>query len=261
MTDSESARALYAPQRHDLIVELARREGRVDVVKLSERLGVTPETVRRDLTSLEQRGLVRRVHGGALPVAQTEHEPSILQRLDRGTAEKQRIAERALLELPTEGSILLDSGTTTLAMARLWPDDAALTVVTNSIAIAAALIEHPRTEVHFIGGRLRKLTGAAVGHWTEEALRDVVLDTAFLGTNGFTVEWGLTTPDPDEAETKRAMVSAARRVIVLADASKAGRSHLNRFARPKDVSMLITSALDDETAQALDDAGMEVVRT
>lgn len=261
MTTHETGRSLYAPQRHDAIVDMARREGRVDVVFLSERLRVTPETVRRDLTSLERRGLVRRVHGGALPVYQTEHEPSILQRKGRNMAEKRRIAQRALGELPPEGTVLLDSGTTTLELARAWPDDSRVTVVTNSLAIAAVLIDHPHADVHFIGGRLRKLTGAAVGTWAQESLRNVVCDVAFLGTNGYTLDWGMTTPDPVEADIKRAMVASSRRAIILADASKAGHSHFHRFATIQDISMLITdSSLDEETADALDAAGMEVAR-
>ena len=113
-----TSRIRYAAERQEAIVDTARAQGRVDVTEISEQLGVTPETVRRDLTILEQRGLVRRVHGGALPVAQTDREPSILQRLGLEAGEKQRITERALAELPGQGTILLDSGTTTLALAR-----------------------------------------------------------------------------------------------------------------------------------------------
>lgn len=261
MTAHEQRRSLYAAQRHDLIVAQARDVGRVDVAELAEQLAVTPETVRRDLTSLERRGLVRRVHGGALPVAPAEQEPSVPQRRERSTAEKTRIAHHALAELPADGVVLLDSGTTTLALAQAWPDDAELTVATNCLAIAAVLADKPACDLHLIGGRIRERTGAAVGAWAEAALRDVVVDVAFLGTNGFSLDWGMTTPDGVEAEVKRAMVAAARRVIVLADASKAGRSHFHRFADVADVSLLITdSSLDEETALTLDAAGMEVAR-
>lgn len=261
MTAQETGRNLYAPERHERIVAAARRDGRVDVAELSEQLGVTPETVRRDLTSLEQRGLVRRVHGGALPVAQIEREPTILQRQTHGTSEKVRIAERALAELPREGTVLLDSGTTTLALARMWPQDSNLTVVTNCLAIAVLLMDQAAPNVHLIGGRVRERTGAAVGRWAEASLRDVVVDVAFLGTNGFSLDWGMTTPDEEEAGIKRAMVASARRSIVLADAAKAGLSHFHRFAQIPQIAMLITdSSLDVETAQDLDAAGMEVIR-
>lgn len=257
-----SPRTLYAAERQEQIVRQAHEQGRVDVSEVSERLGVTPETVRRDLTVLEQRGLVRRVHGGALPVEQTEREPSILTRLQLGEAEKRRIAERAIQELPPQGSILLDSGSTTLALARALPVGLGLIVVTNSVAIAAVLANRTDLDLHLVGGSIREITGAAVGSWALSALRDTRVDVAFLGANGFSVEHGITTPDLAEADVKRAMVAAARRPIVLAESGKAGRSHFQRFARVEDISLLITDAgLDDETAEQLDAAGMEVART
>ena len=256
-----TSRIRYAAERQEAIVDAAHAQGRVDVTEISERLGVTPETVRRDLTVLEQRGLVRRVHGGALPVAQTDREPSILQRLGVGAGEKQRIAERALAELPGQGTILLDSGTTTLALARLLTNDLGLAVVTNSVAIAAVLSDHPDLQLHLLGGQVRPHTGAAVGSWVERALSGTCIDVAFLGTNGFSLDRGLTTPDLAEADAKRAMIAASRRRIVLADASKAGLSHFQRFANVEEVSLLITdSRLDDETTEAFDNAGMEVAR-
>lgn len=261
MPKDDPPRTLYAAERHQAIVREAQERGRVDVASISEQLGVTPETVRRDLTALERRGLVRRVHGGALPVSPDEVEPSILTRLQRGEVEKRRIAERAVQELPSQGSILLDSGSTTLALARLLPSDLGLAVVTNSVAIAAVLANRSDIELHLLGGNIREITGAAVGSWAVDALRDTRVDVAFLGTNGFSVDYGLTTPDAAEAAVKRAMVAAARRPIVLAESSKAGRSQFQRFARIEDISMLITDdALDDETTDELDAAGMEVAR-
>lgn len=257
----DTTRSLYAAERQEAIAREAKERGRVDVADISDRLGVTPETVRRDLTVLEQRGLVRRVHGGALPVTQTEREPSILTRLQRGETEKRRIAERAVAELPEQGSILLDSGSTTLALARALPRDLNLAVVTNSVAIAAVLADREDLDLHLIGGSVREITGAAVGSWALHALRDTRVDVAFLGANGFSVEHGITTPDLAEADVKRAMVAAARRPIVLAESSKAGRSQFQRFARVDDISLLITDGgLDDETAESLDAAGMEVAR-
>lgn len=254
-------RSLYAAERQDAIVREARNSGRVEVSLASEKLGVTPETVRRDLTVLEQRGLLRRVHGGALPVMQTEREPNILTRLQHGEAEKNLIAQRAIQELPSQGSILLDSGTTTLALARILPADLGLSVVTNSIHIAAVLANRKDIDLHLLGGKIREVTGAAVGSWALGALHDTQVDAAFLGANGFSVDHGVTTPDLAEADVKRAMVACARRPIVLAESSKAGRIQFQRFARIDDIAMLITdSNLDDETAEDLDAEGMEVVR-
>lgn len=113
-----------------------------------------------------------------------------------------------------------------------------------------------------LGGRVRERTGAAVGDWVASALKDICVDVAFLGTNGFSVARGLTTPDQIEAAAKRAMAKAARRTVVVTDSTKAGVDHFHRFARFKDVALLITdSELDDETADQLDEAGTDVVRT
>ncbi|HPZ48558.1 MAG TPA: DeoR/GlpR family DNA-binding transcription regulator [Propionibacteriaceae bacterium] len=252
---------MYAAERQQRIVELAREAGRVDVLSLADVFNVTAETVRRDLTALEGRGAVRRVHGGALPVERLAMEPTLTDRQSKASAEKRRIAARALDELPDDGTILLDSGTTTWAIAQLLPIDSALTVVTNSIAIAATLEARPNLDLYLLGGRVRRRTGAAVGEWIDQALADVRVDVAFLGTNGFSQDRGFSTPDQVEAAAKKAMLRSARRAIVVTDSSKAGQEHFHRFARLDEVAMLITDAgLDDETADQLDSAGLDVAR-
>jgi len=195
---------VYAAERHEAILVRARSQGRVEVGALAEELGVTVETVRRDLTALERLGAVRRVHGGALPVERLTLEPTLATREAQQSEQKKRIAERAVQEIPHGASVLLDSGTTTVAVASLLPPDKELTVVTNSIAIAASLADRSGIELMMLGGRIRYRTGAAVGTWTTNALREVYTDVAFLGTNGFSVDRGFTTPDQAEAVAKRA---------------------------------------------------------
>lgn len=252
---------MYAPERQQAILAEARARGRVEVNALAEMLGVTAETVRRDLTALERLGGLRRVHGGALPVERLEVEPTLASRRDHLIEPKRRIAARAVAELPDDGTVLLDSGSTTQLLAEAIPADASLTVVTNSIAAAAVLHSHPGVELYLLGGRVRRRTGAAVGAWVSQALAEVSVDVAFLGTNGYSVTRGMTTPDQAEAGAKRAMVAASRRVVVLADSSKAGLAHFHRFAGIDEVALLITdTGLDDETAQQLDQGGTDVVR-
>ena len=252
---------MYAAERHEAILARARANGRVEVGALAEELGVTVETVRRDLTALERLGVVRRVHGGALPVERLTLEPTLATREAQQSEQKRRIAQRAIDEIPHGASVLLDSGTTTVAIAALLPVDKELTVVTNSITIAATLAERAGIELMMLGGRIRYRTGAAVGTWATTALRDVYTDVAFLGTNGFSVERGFTTPDQAEAVAKAAMTTASRRVIMVADATKAGQVHLHRFAAIDQVAMLLTDAsLDDDTVEDFDAAGVEVVR-
>ena len=178
---------MYAAERQQRIIAQARRAGRVEVAALADVLGVAAETVRRDLTALERRGSLRRVHGGAIPVERLEIEPTLATRTGRLTDVKRRIAARALDELPSGGSIILDAGSTTQAVAELLPPDIDLTVLTNSLAAATVLASHPGIRLYLLGGRVRGTTGAAVGDWATGALADVVVDVALVGTNGLSV--------------------------------------------------------------------------
>ncbi len=252
---------MYAEERQQLIVERARTEGRVDVTTLAELFDVTAETVRRDLTSLERQGLLRRVHGGAIPVERLGFEPALATRDAAASSEKERIAKAALAELPNEGAILLDAGTSTARLAEILPLDRELTVVTNALPIAATLAARPNITVHLLGGRVRGRTMATVDAWAARLLADTYVDVAFMGTNGISVERGLTTPDVAEAEVKRAMIAAARRTVVLADHTKVGVDHFARFGAVTDVDVLVTdSGIDAELALDLDSAGVRVVQ-
>ena len=252
---------MFAEQRQQRIVEQARMAGRVDVGELAAELQVTAETVRRDLTALERQGLLRRVHGGALPVERLVFEPGLAARDTVQRAEKERIAKAALAEVPVEGSVLVDAGTTTARLAGLLPANRELTVVTNGLPVALTLSVRPGLTVRLAGGRVRGRTQATVDDWALRALRDTYVDVAFVGTNGISVERGLTTPDPAEAAVKRAMLAAARKVVVLADHTKVGAAQLARFGDLSEVAILITdSGLDTDAAARLEAAGPTVVR-
>jgi len=252
---------MYAPERQQQILAAARADGRVEVNALADTLGVTPETVRRDLTALERHGLLRRVHGGAIPLEKLGFEPRLDERQVRYTAEKERIAKTAVDELPAEGVVLLDSGSTTQLLAENLPHDRELTVVTNSLAIAGIISKRENLSLYLLGGRVRGRTLAAVGEWATHALQTINVDVAFIGTNGLSVRRGLTTPDQAEAMVKRAMVGASRRVVVLCDHTKVGTDHFANFATLDAVDTLITDiGLDAETAADIEAAGTTVVR-
>jgi DeoR family fructose operon transcriptional repressor len=252
---------MYAEERQQEILRLARAHGRVDVAALAEEFAVATETIRRDLTTLERAGVLRRVHGGAIPVERIGFEPALATRDSVRTAEKERIAKAALAELPTEGAIILDAGTTTARLAQAMPMDRELTVVVNSPVIAAALGTCANLTVYQLGGRVRGKTLATVDDWALRPLADLYVDVAFLGTNGVTVEHGLTTPDPAEAAVKRAMIAAARRSVLLADHTKIGNDYLARFGSLEDIDLLITdSGLNDELAEEIEAVGVRVVR-
>lgn len=252
---------MYAEERHQLIVDEARRAGRVDVGGLADRFEVTSETIRRDLTVLERHGVLRRVHGGAIPVDRLGFEPALAVRDSAQRAEKERIAKAALAEVPAEGVILLDAGTTTARLAESLSPGGELTVVTNSLPIAVALAQRPGFSVLMVGGRIRGKTMAAVDVWALSSLRETVVDVAFMGANGISVSHGLTTPDQSEAAVKAAMIGAARRTVVLADHTKVGNDCFARFGEVSDPDVLITDdGLDDDAADELSAAGLRVVR-
>ncbi len=252
---------MYATERHQAIVDRARATGRVEVLALAVELDVTPETIRRDLTTLERLRLVRRTHGGAIPIERLSFEPALADRESQHVEEKQRIARAALAEVPEEGAILLDAGSTTALLARLIPEDRELTVVTNGLAVAMLLADKRNITLHQIGGRIRGRTLAAVDDWAVHALGNVFVDIAFLGTNGISAQHGLTTPDRDEAAVKRAMITASRRRIVLADHTKFHTDHFARFGDLSDVDVVITDTLlDPELVVEISNAGPQVVQ-
>ncbi|MEU8122633.1 DeoR/GlpR family DNA-binding transcription regulator [Spirillospora sp. NPDC049024] len=251
---------MYAEERQGEILRRARAEGRVDVVRLAEDLSVTSETIRRDLRVLERAGAIRRVHGGAIPVERLGFEPALAARDAVMREEKERIAKAALAELPDEGSLIIDAGSTTERLAAVLPADRELTVVVNSPPLAARLADRPNLTVVMLGGRVRPRTLATVDDWNLRLLSELHVDVAFMGTNGLSLECGFTTPDPAEASVKRAMVAAARRAVALADHTKVGNDYLARFARLSEIDTLITDAgLDRGLTEDFEQAGLRVV--
>jgi DeoR family fructose operon transcriptional repressor len=243
-----------------MFLERARAQGRVDVALLAAEFSVTTETVRRDLTVLERHGLMRRVHGGAIPVERLGFEPALATRDGLMTAEKDRIAKAALAEVPADGAILLDAGSTTARLAEELPTDRELTVVTHSLTIAMTLTARPNLTLMLVGGRLRGRTLAAVDAWALQALHDTFVEVAFMATNGISVERGLTTPDTAEAMVKRAAIASAGRTVLLADHTKVGNDHFARFADLAAIDTFITDAgIDPRVADDLAAAGPRMV--
>ena len=251
---------MYAPERHQQILDTALSRGRVEVAGLARELSVAPETVRRDLTALERRGVLRRVHGGAIAVERLGIEPPVVDREGTAAAEKERIARAALDELPDGGSIIVDAGTSTIRLAELLPLDRELTVVTHSLAVATILISRPNVTLHLLGGLIRTRTYSAVGDWTRAQIADVFADVAFIGTNGVSVERGISTPDLAEARVKKALMAASRRTVVLADHSKFGREDFARVAPLNEVDTVVTDgAVDSDLADDVERSGPRVV--
>ena len=233
---------MKAERRRSTIIDLLERQRSVSVDELSQRFSVSEVTIRKDLKQLEERGLLERVHGGAIFAPRVLYNPSFKEKEHLRARAKRAIAEAALERIHDGESILLDAGSTTLALARLLRRRRRQVVVmTNSIPVALELAGTPY-EVLLLGGNLRHHSLAMIGPATVETLHAYHADIAFLGATGVDLEHGFTTPNALEAQTKSAMVRASGRTVVLADAGKLGRVTLAMFAVPAQVDELITDA-------------------
>jgi len=250
---------MLAIERRRLIAESIRSRGVVSVTEMAEALGTTDITLRRDLRAMAKEGLLVRTHGGAVLPAGLGHEPSYSEKARQAGAEKAAIARLAVAMIQPGDSILLGPGTTTLALARLLVSSPELTVVTNSLLVAQALMEAPHVEVILTGGTLRRSIHALVGPATEESVRALRASQAFISGNGFTADRGLSTPSPVVAATDRALAGAAQHVVVLADYTKIGQETMCQTVPAARVHTLITdSRAAMEELEAIRAAGLEV---
>ncbi len=248
---------MLTAERRQAILTRLERDGKVVASELVLDLGVSEDTVRRDLRELAAGGHVQRVHGGALPPPAAGG--SFAQRLRVSPEAKAHLAEAALPLLATANVLILDGGTTALELARRLPAERDCTVLTNSPPVAAALASHPRAEVVLIGGRLLKDSQVTVGAAAVDALRQVHADACVLGVCSLHPEIGVTATDHDEAHVKRAMVEASAEVIALATAEKLRTASPWLVAPLSDLTHLVTDAGEDLTADYAA-AGVSVVR-
>ena len=253
---------MYPEERQQAIAATVMSQGRASVADLAQAYDVTTETVRRDLAVLDRAGLLRRVHGGAVPVRALHLvEPSVDERESTRACHKHAIASAAAEFIPQSGAtVLFDAGTTTARVAALLPPDRELLIVTNSVPIAARLASLTSVSLQLLGGQVRGLTQATVGERAVGMLESLRVDIAFIGTNGISVRHGLSTPDPGEAAVKRAMVACANFVVVVADSSKIGREEFVSFAPIDRVDVLVTdSEITPEDRAELTKHGVDVV--
>lgn len=250
---------LYSEERKQRILEFIDEQSRASVQQLAEFFQVSESTIRRDLTEMEDAGLLKRTHGGAISLTNVNFEPSFSEKETSSKLEKQAIAKKAA-ELIEEGdTILLDAGTTTLELARELKYFSKLTVITNAVNITQELSSHPGIEVIVAGGILRKETLAMVGPMVEQALDMIRVDKLFLATNGFDMEAGLTTPNLIEAATKRKMLKTARRVILLMDNSKVGVISRAKVAEIQEIDeIVIDDAVDQNIVNRLKTVGIHI---
>ncbi len=218
---------MLSEERRRAILQVIHEDGRVVVRDLARRFHISVITIRKDLEFLHHQGQLERTHGGALPVKTGALMDSSIQEKERlHRQEKTRIAAAAARMIGKGQVIILDSGTTTTAIARSCRHVKNLTVVTNAINIGAELADSP-VEVILTGGSLRKNSFSLVGPLAEESLRKLSADLLFLAVDGFDIPYGLTTPNLLEARVNRAMAESARRTVVVCDSSKFDRRSLS----------------------------------
>jgi DeoR family transcriptional regulator of aga operon len=246
-------------ERRRAIVEKLNREGRVLVTELSRIFDTSQVTIRKDLEILHSQGLIHRTHGGGLPSREGALEdPTLREKEKLHRREKLHIAAAAAAIVKEGQVVILDSGTTTTAIARALRSFQNLTIITNAVNIAAELSGTP-VEVILTGGTLRKNSFSLVGPIAEETLRRLNADLLFLGVDGFDVQYGLTTPNLLEAKVNRVMLEVARRNIAVCDSSKFGRRSLSLIGPPTSVHEVISDrGLPNSDAKALKKANIEV---
>ncbi len=235
---------MLTDERRAVILDRLRTHGRVLAADLSSEFEVSSDTIRRDLREMDALGLLRRVHGGALP--RHGDASSFATRARRAPEAKASIARRAAGFVQDGQVVLLDGGTTTLELARALRDDLRASVITTSPPIALALADHPGLDVTVIGGTLRPESLVTVGAATVEALRVIRADVVFLGVCGLHPEIGVTTDDLEERHAKAAMIDGAGEVVALADHDKLGTAMPVVVAPMQAVTHLVTDANVEE---------------
>lgn len=246
-------------ERRRKILQLAERDGRVVVKDLARRFSTSLITIRKDLESLDKQGRIERAHGGGLPIDAAElRDPTLHEKERLHRKEKARIAEAAAKLVHPGHVIILDSGTTSTAVARATKNIRNLTVITNAVNIAAELVG-TGVEVILTGGALRPNSFSLVGPLAEESLRYFTADLLFLAVDGFDFEYGLTTPNLLEAKVNRVMIENAKKTIVVCDSSKFGRRSLSLIAPTSAVHHTITdNKISPKYLRALREAGVKV---
>ncbi|HZS76947.1 MAG TPA: DeoR/GlpR family DNA-binding transcription regulator [Ktedonobacteraceae bacterium] len=251
---------MLAQERRQRIFEEIEANGIASVRDLVQRFDVSTITIMRDLQELEQEGLIRRVHGGAISVRGASYEPPFLARESQYLSEKQRIAAKAVERISDGDSLILDVGTTTLEIARALKGKRNLTVIVSNLRAALELANQTAIQVIVVGGKLRSSELSMVGHLAEETLRSFQVDKAFIGVGGITLEHGLTEFNFDEAGTKRIMIERARQRIVVADHTKFGKVMLTSVAPLTIIDTIITSSeADSEIITRIRQLGVEVI--
>jgi len=267
--DNESIKPFYATgvnmkqntaDRRQAILEIIREHGRARVEEMAREFSVSEVTIRNDLKFFEERGLVLRSHGGALLRDNVSFDHPLAEKQRIRINEKRKIAKAAAALIEDGDSIILDSGTTTSEIVQYLGDYSDLTILTNAVNIAYAAIALPKVQTILTGGFLRKKSFSLIGPDAEELLSKYYFDKLFLGVDGLDLEYGISTPNPEEASLNRIMVDISREVIVVADSTKFQHRSLSRICGLDRIHKLITDDdLDPQILSDLESMSLEVI--
>jgi DeoR/GlpR family transcriptional regulator of sugar metabolism len=252
--------AVDAQTRREIAIELLQERGEVSVADLSERTAVSQMTIRRDLEALEQEGVLRRVHGGAIDLASRGYAAPYSVRAKRGMEAKARIGRAVADMIGERETVIIDVGTTTLQVAKALHNRRNLTVLTPSLPIANVLAKHRGIRLMLTGGQVTAGEGSLVGTMAEEAFASLRFDTFVMGIGGVSVESGCTEYSLDDARVKRAALACVRRCIVAAESGKLGKVTFAQVCPLERVDILVTdTGATKESLAALEAEHVEVV--
>ena len=246
-------------ERHQWLVDNARLKGHIDVNQSAEELGVTVETIRRDLNELEEKNLLRRVHGGAIPIEGLGYESNLDARRQQFLDEKRRIGEAAILRIGDAESVFWDEGYMFEMAAESWQPKHRVTVITNALRTAYIFSQKPNVDLILLGGKIREQTIATADAWGPRQLTALVIDVALIGSNGISLKHGCTTPSDAVSATKRAAIKASHTSILLALSNRWGFDSFVKFADLDSFSEAISdSDMDSETYKKYSNTGMRI---
>ncbi|MBE8723262.1 transcriptional repressor AgaR [Sphingobacterium pedocola] len=247
-------------RRRAIIMEELNNNGQVDVNSLTEQLGVSPVTIRNDLTHLERNHLLIKARGGAFKTEQAGTDFTLLEKEKHHLSEKKRIGRAAAALIEYMDTIILDSGTTTMEIVKNMKHLSDVNVITNALNIADELSSYKNINVIIPGGLLRRNSHSLVGAAAEETFKSYFCDKLFLAVDGLSIEHGLSTPSAEEAHLNRVMISISKEVIVVTDSSKFNKRSLAYITEISTVDKIITdSGISPELVRKLEDLNIEII--
>ena len=246
-------------ERQNRILEQLNLHGRVYAGELAEQLNVSEDTIRRDLNKMGEQSLIRRVHGGALPLQQTS--PDYIDRLNDPDSGKKQFADAALALIKPGQTILIDSGETCRYLASSLPLDIDITVVTGCPLIACKLSRHQKVEVILLGGRFFKAAMRSVGTSTTDMIRKMRFDICFFGIYALHLKHGLSVRHLEEAEVIQVIIKQSDKIVVMGAADKLNKVSSHQIVPVSELDLLITAAnVDDKLIASLCTAGLEIMQ-